>query len=623
MVAVTHIPSDPDANDDGSQATPAAPASHSTRPAPPAVFVCATCATHVPGNEPPPDPCPICADERQYVRQGGQLWLSYEAFAAEHHMRIEEEEPDLWGVGVEPSFAIGQRALLVRTPEGNLLWDCVPMLDDAGAERLEALGGVRAVAISHPHYYGGYEAFAERFGAEILLHEADRDHAHMPHPNLRFWNGERISPFGGITLIRAGGHFAGGTVAHWPAGADGRGVLLTGDILQVIPDRRFVGFMYSYPNLIPLPPAEVDRVAASVMPFAFDRLVGAWWGRVVPEGGREVVVRSAKRYADAVARRLDGVMLPLADDAAAARVGAHAAASYVAPAVAPAAAPTPAGYAAHASEPAASPGTSSADRVAVNPATTPHAEENRRHWNERAPEWVAAGERQWVQAEPTWGIWGAPESELRMLPEDMRGMDAVELGCGTGYVSSWMARRGARVTGIDVSEEQLATARRLAREHGVDLTLVHGDAERTPFEDESFDFAISEYGAAIWCDPHVWIAEAQRILRPGGRLVFLANHPLALVCATEDGGPATERMARSYFEMHRIDWTEVEIDPGGIEFNLAISEWFALFQRLGLEVEGFLEPRPKHGGSEVQFFASADWARNWPSELVWKVRKPA
>jgi SAM-dependent methyltransferase len=536
------------------------------------------------------------------VRQGGQLWLSYEEFAAEHHTRIEEKEPDLWGVGVEPSFAIGQRALLVRTPEGNLLWDCVPLLDEAGAARLDALGGVRAVAISHPHYYGGYASFAERFGAEILLHEADREHAHMPDPKLRFWQGERFSPFGGITLIRAGGHFAGGTVAHWPAGADGRGVLLTGDILQVIPDRRFVGFMYSYPNLIPLPPAEVERVAASVAPFAFDRMVGAWWGRVIPEGGREVVARSAKRYAAAVARRLDGVMLPPADDSAA-HAGAPAAA--------------------RASTRATDSATSPANHAATDPATTPHASENRRHWNEHASDWVEAGERHWAEAEPTWGIWGVPESELGMFPDDMRGMDAVELGCGTGYVSSWMARRGARVTGIDVSEEQLATARRLAREHGVDLTLVHGDAERTPFEDESFDFAISEYGAAIWCDPHVWIAEAKRILRPGGRLVFLANHPLALVCAPDDGGPATERMARPYFGMHRLDWTQVEIDPGGIEFNLAISEWFALFRRLGLEVEGFLEPRPKQGGSEARFFASADWARNWPSEQVWKVRKPA
>lgn len=620
MVPVATPSLDPDpsgAADHAASASPGGSASTS-RSASPNVFVCATCATHVPGDTPPPDPCPICADERQYVRQDGQLWLSYASVAAEHHMRIEEKEPDLFGVGVEPSFAIGQRALLVRTPEGNLLWDCVPILDEDGAARLDALGGVRAVAISHPHYYGGYELFADRFGAEILLHEADRDHAHTPHANLRFWSGERFSPFGGITLIRAGGHFAGGTVAHWPAGAGGRGTLLTGDILQVIPDRRFLGFMYSYPNLIPLPPAEVERIAAAVEPFAFARIYGAWWGRVIPEGAREVVARSAKRYVDAVSRRLDGVTLPSASAArpAGSPGSSSAAGTATVGAAAAAAAPSTAPVA------AAAPGIP-AVTAGVAPATTPHAEENRRHWNEQASDWVAAGERHWAQAEPSWGIWGVPESELRMLPEDMRGMDAVELGCGTGYVSSWMARRGARVTGIDVSEEQLATARRLAREHGIDLTLVHGDAERTPFEDESFDFAISEYGAAIWCDPHVWIAEAKRILRPGGRLVFLANHPLALVCAPEDGSASTDRLARPYFDMHRLDWTRVEIDPGGIEFNLAISDWFALFQRLGLEVEGFLEPRPAHGGCEAQFFASADWARNWPSEQIWKVRKPA
>lgn len=252
-----------------------------------------------------------------------------------------------------------------------------------------------------------------------------------------------------------------------------------------------------------------------------------------------------------------------------------------------------------------------------------HTDVNRAHWNGTAELWVAAGERLWAADEPTWGIWGVPESELHMLPEDMRGMDAVELGCGTGYVSSWMARRGARVTGIDVSEAQLATARRLAGEHGVDITLVHGDAERTPFADASFDFAISEYGAAIWCDPHVWVAEAARILRPGGRLVFLGNHPMVFVCSPLDGSPVVGRLIRPYFDLHRIDWTEVPIDPGGIEFTLPISGWFALFRRLGLEVEGFLEPRPAQGGSELRFFVDADWAHSWPSEQVWKLRKAA
>ena len=251
-----------------------------------------------------------------------------------------------------------------------------------------------------------------------------------------------------------------------------------------------------------------------------------------------------------------------------------------------------------------------------------HVKENRAYWNAMAHEWEAAGERAWSRTEPTWGIWGVPESELAMLPTDMRGTDAVELGCGTGYVSAWMARRGARVTGIDASEGQLVTARRLAREHDVPLTLIHGDAERTPVADGSADFVISEYGAAIWCDPHAWIPEAHRILRPGGRLVFLGHHPLATVCSPLDGtSPLATELLRPYFEMHRIDWTEVQHDPGGIEFAMPVSDWFALFRRVGLEVEDYREPRPAEGGSESVHFATADWARRFPSEQVWKLRK--
>lgn len=174
-----------------------------------------------------------------------------------------------------------------------------------------------------------------------------------------------------------------------------------------------------------------------------------------------------------------------------------------------------------------------------------HVRTNRAHWNRQAPEWTAAGERAWRRREPSWGMWAVPEAELRMLPADMRGMRAVELGCGTGYVSAWMAQRGATVTGIDASENQLATARRLARDHGLALTLIHGNAESTPFEDDSVDFVISEYGAAIWCDPYAWIPEAQRILRPGGRLTFLGHHPLATVCSPFDGAsPAREALLR-------------------------------------------------------------------------------
>jgi SAM-dependent methyltransferase len=251
-----------------------------------------------------------------------------------------------------------------------------------------------------------------------------------------------------------------------------------------------------------------------------------------------------------------------------------------------------------------------------------HVRENQRHWDAMADDWVASGERNWTTEKPTWGIWGVPESELTMLPRDMTGMRAVELGCGTGYVSAWMARRGARVTGIDASERQLATARRLAKAHGIDLELVHGDAEATPFPDGAFDFAISEYGAAIWCDPYRWIPEAWRLLKPGGRLAFLANHPLVTVCSPWDGAtPIEERLVRPYFGLHRVDWTEVEVDPGGVEFTLPLEDWFALFRRTGFVVEDLREPRPTEGGTDTVFFATADWARRWPTEIVFKLRK--
>ncbi len=252
-----------------------------------------------------------------------------------------------------------------------------------------------------------------------------------------------------------------------------------------------------------------------------------------------------------------------------------------------------------------------------------HVVTNRAYWNARADAWVAAGERKWAQAEPTWGVWDVSERELRLLPMDMQGMRAVELGCGTGYVSAWMVRRGAAVTGIDPSERQLATARRLAAEHGVALDLVLGDAEATPFDGASFDFAISEYGAAIWCDPHRWLPEAYRLLRPGGRLVFLGNHPLVTVCSPWDGSPVGPELARPYFGMHRTDWTEVEVDPGGIEFNLPVSGWFDLFREVGFEVEDFLEPRPPEGAEDSAGFVDLAWARAWPSEQVWKLRKPS
>ncbi len=204
----------------------------------------------------------------------------------------------------------------------------------------------------------------------------------------------------------------------------------------------------------------------------------------------------------------------------------------------------------------------------------------------------------------------------------MAGVRAIELGCGTAYVSAWLARRGATVVGIDNSERQLATAARLAAEHGVDLVLHHGNAETVPEPDGSFDFAISEYGAAIWCDPEVWIPEAHRLLRPDGRLVFLGNHPLAMACIPADGGTITPTLQRPLVDMHRFDWRDVEVDPGGIEFNRTISSWLRLFADVGFRVDAYHElfappAGPGDDPDEVRFGMPRSWAERFPCEQVW------
>ena len=249
-----------------------------------------------------------------------------------------------------------------------------------------------------------------------------------------------------------------------------------------------------------------------------------------------------------------------------------------------------------------------------------HVRENRAYWDGMADDWVAAGERAWKALDPYWGCWHLPEAELRLLPESMAGLDAIELGCGTGYVSGWMARRGARVVGIDNSERQLETARRLAAQHDIALTLHHESAETIPLPDASFDFAISEYGAAIWCDPLVWIPEAHRLLRPGGELVFLGNSPLATICMPASGDVCEPRLHRPYFGLHLIDWTSAEIDPAGIEFNLTISDWLRLFRDTGFEVVDYLELQVP-SGSPDRFSTPGNWAQQWPAEQVWKLRK--
>ncbi len=236
-----------------------------------------------------------------------------------------------------------------------------------------------------------------------------------------------------------------------------------------------------------------------------------------------------------------------------------------------------------------------------------------------ADQWVNAGERGWASDTPTWGCWAFPEAEAQMLPSDMTGMRALELGCGTGYVSAWMARRGARVVGIDVSERQLDTARRLSREHGLDRQIEwrHGDAEALPFEDGSFDFAISEYGAALWADPEKWLREAHRVLVSGSPLNFLNVSPLAHLCAPErmsDG--YGDALLRDYFPLSRLDW-----GGEGVEFNRPLSGWFRLFKTIGFGVLDYLEPKASEGCHDVKFGVSAAWARRFPNEQIWKLSR--
>lgn len=250
-----------------------------------------------------------------------------------------------------------------------------------------------------------------------------------------------------------------------------------------------------------------------------------------------------------------------------------------------------------------------------------YVSDNRAYWDEMAHDWVSAGERSWATREPFWGIWALPEAEVNMLPTDMSGSTAIELGCGTGYVSGWMASRGADVTGIDNSSKQLETAARLARENNTDLKLIHGNAETVPLPSASFDFAVSEYGAAIWCDPFLWIPEAHRLLKPGGLLNFLGNHPLALLSTPLSGAASDSTLHRAWFGMHRFDWREVEIDPGGVEFNLSIASWMRLFRDTGFEIVDYLELQAPEDATGTAFASPAAWAKKWPSEQVWKLRK--
>ena len=266
-------------------------------------FICTTCGTQYAESDRPPAACAICLDERQYVKVTGQQWTTLERLCLTNRNSIKDEEPGLMGVGIDPPFAIGQRALFLRTPKANILWDCLSLLNEAVVEAIKAMGGISAIAISHPHYYSSMVELSRAFGGvPIYLHAADRQWVMRPNKAIVFWEGETRTLGEGLTLIRCGGHFEGGTVLHWASGAGGKGALLTGDIIQVVPARKHVSFMYSYPNYIPLPAPAIERIVRALEPFEYDRVYGAFWDMVIDRDGKAAVKRSAARYLRAIGK---------------------------------------------------------------------------------------------------------------------------------------------------------------------------------------------------------------------------------------------------------------------------------------------------------------------------------
>lgn len=238
-------------------------------------------------------------------------------------------------------------------------------------------------------------------------------------------------------------------------------------------------------------------------------------------------------------------------------------------------------------------------------------------WAAKRDSEFALARRQWAAGEPSWGVFAIPEEVARILPRQLTGIDVVELGCGTGYVSAWLARRGARPIGADPTPTQLVIAQHCQREFHLSFPLVRTPSESLPFRDDSFDLAISEYGAAIWADPYEWIPEAARVLRVGGELIFLGNSTLVMLCAPDDESAATDRMLRPQFGMHRFEWS----DDDGVEFHLSHGDWIRLLRRNGFEIEDLVELCPPADSRTDYPFVTVEWAEKWPCEEVWRARK--
>ena len=264
------------------------------------LYICTACGTQFPESAEPPAQCPICEEERQYVPPRGQTWTTLEALAQSHMNGFREYDTGVVGIGSQPAFAIGQRALFVRTKGGNLLWDCIATLDAATIDMIKGLGGLKAIAISHPHFYTTMVEWAHAFNCPIHLHAADQDWIMRKDRSIRLWQGDALLLWDDVTLVRCGGHFPGGTVMHWADGANGRGVVCAGDILTVATDRKWLSFMRSYPNFIPLSKNEVEHIGRVLAPFKFDVIYGHYFDRVIGKDAKQVLEKSIARYVAAI-----------------------------------------------------------------------------------------------------------------------------------------------------------------------------------------------------------------------------------------------------------------------------------------------------------------------------------
>lgn len=258
--------------------------------------ICNACGTEYKAG-PPPRSCPICEDERQFVPIGGQKWTGLDKLSRNHRVEWSEDAPGIHQLVIQPRFAIGQRALLIETEQGNLLWDCIALLDTETEARIREMGGLMAIAISHPHYYTTHRIWAEAFDAPVFLHSDDREWVQRPHERLHFWQGDTYALGPGLTLIRCGGHFDGATVLH---STDGNGRLFSGDVLQVTPDRSHVSVMWSYPNYVPVGASVIRRIETILEPYDYDAVHGAFSGMTIAKDGKAAIARSLARYLVAI-----------------------------------------------------------------------------------------------------------------------------------------------------------------------------------------------------------------------------------------------------------------------------------------------------------------------------------